>query len=264
MPALELIAGQATAPGGTLTALAMNTGNTNTIRNTPVDTKIILLAIWALTQAKGQFQVRSPRLHDNIKGITLNSVANDADILYPVGQKQNLISQDTLNLLISGSAVAGEIEQAALLLYYPELPGIAGRFITPDELLQKTKNIMTVQNNITPGITGDYSGSQAINTTDDNFKANTDYALIGYQCDVALTAIRWIGADLGNIGVGGPGNQADKMITRDWFVNLSKHYNLPLIPVFNSANKSAILVDVMTNQAVVTPTINSIFAELSG
>ena len=263
MPALEVLAGQVTAPGATLTPITMNTGNTLTIRNAPIDTKVILVATWALNQVTGQMAVKSPRLHDNVNGITLNVASADADILTPLGIAQALITQDTLSVSLSGSGGAGAIEKCALLIYYPELPGIAGRFISPKELKSRLKNIMTVTNTLTTGITGNYSGEEAINAEQDNFKANTDYALIGYQTDANANVIRWRGADVGNIGIGGPGNLNDKTITRDWFVKISDAYDIPMIPVFNSANKSSILIDCHVDENGINPVVNSIFGELN-
>ncbi len=262
MPALELIAGHTIAPGTTLTNITVNTGNSLTVRNAPIDTKIQMICSWALNQVPGTIQIRSPRLHDNVNGIQFNVTSADPDVLWPLNIPQNLISQDKINVLQSGSANAGDIEMSCLLIYYPELPGIAGRFINAEELKTRTKNIMTATNSITTNNTGDYSGEMAINSTQDNFKANTDYALIGYQTDFNCNCIRWRGADVGNIGVGGPGNGNDKALTRDWFLKLSLKYDLPLIPVFNSANKNSILIDAQVDENSANPTVNSIFSEL--
>src|SRR5574341_1219202 len=94
--ALELLSGRATAPGATLTALTMAAGNSLTIRNTPFDTDIRLLSIWAFNNAAGIFRVRSPKLHDNVQGIRQRITANDPIPELPLGQWQKLVPQDTL------------------------------------------------------------------------------------------------------------------------------------------------------------------------
>lgn len=263
MPALELISGYVTAPDTTITALTMCTNNSKTIRNSPLDSNIQLLSAWVTSQTAGILQIRSPRLHDNVDGIQFNSVADNNKVLFPLGAMQKLISQDVLSIGLSGSATSGDIEQASLLVFYEDLPGIEAKFINADELKSRTKNIMTVSNTLALSTSGDYTGSEAINAEEDNFKANTDYALIGYQVSAQCGCVRWSGSDIGNLGVGGPGNAADADVTREWFKLLSEKFDLSLIPVFNSANKGAILIDGQQDEDGADVTVNSIFAELS-
>jgi len=71
------------------------------------------------------------------------------------------------------------------------------------------------------------------------------------------------GADVGNLGLGGPGNEVIRELTRKWFLWLSEETGLPLIPVFNSANKGAILIDGAQDENGADTTVTSIFAELA-
>jgi len=263
MPALEIIGGMATAPAATLTALTMFTGNSNTIRNCQEDSPIHLLNAWADVQGAGTLRIRSPRLHDNVQGIRVGTVVSEPVPLLPMGKPQKLIPQDTLTVELSGSSTAGDIESAALLIYYANLPGIEARFITPQELRERMVNIEAVENTIATGVAGGWSGEEAINAEFDNFKANTDYALIGYQVSAECLAVRWRGSDTGNLGVGGPGHAERKDMTANWFVALSDAFGVPLIPVFNSANKSALLVDAAQDENGVDVTVTSIFAQLA-
>ena len=263
MPALEILAGIATAPSTTITALTMSTGLTNTIRNCGDETEVKLLNAWADVQGVGTLQARSPKMHDNVRGISLATSVAEVDPLLPLGFAQRLYSQDTLTLGISGSATAGDIETGCFLIYYPELPGIDARFITPDELRSRGRGIMGQMNTLATGTAGNFSGSEAINVEFDNWKANVDYALVGYMVDVDCAAVRWIGSDSGNLGVGGPGNAKDKQLTSRWFVTLSEAFDLPLIPVFNAANKSSILIDAAQDENGADVTVTSLFVELA-
>lgn len=262
MPALELLTGFATAPSSTFTPLTMATGNSNTVRNTNDLSPVQLLTTWQDKQAVGAFRIRSPRLHDNVVGLTMEDVIAVPLPTMPMGISQTLIPQDTLTLEITGSAVGGDIETACMLLYYENLPGIDARLIDSDELRLRTANLMSAQNTLALGTAGGYSGQVAINATQDNFKANTDYALIGYTHSVQCAAIRWQGADTGNLGVGGPGDITNPQITATWFSMLSDLFRLPLIPVFNSANKNAILIDGAQDENGADTVVTSIFAEL--
>lgn len=260
--AIDTITGRVTAPGATLTALTMSAGDTLTVRNAPIDSMVRFLQAWADNQAAGTFRVRSPRLHDNVEGIRLDVTASDVVPLMPERFSQPLIPQDTLVAELSGSAVAGDIESAALMLFYDNLPGISARLIDPATLLANMVNIMTVENTLALGAAGGYSGEEALTAEFDQLKANTDYALLGYLVDAECLGVFWRGSDTGNLRVGGPGNELGREFTRHWFYRQSMVYQMPLIPVFNSANKDAILVDGVQDENGTDVTVTSIFAQL--
>lgn len=260
---MELIAGQATAPGATFTALTMNAGNSATVRNTQIDQMIMLISAWACNQAVGVFRARSPKLHDNVQGIRLDVTAGDPKPLLPKFHRQRLFPQDELTLDITGSAVPGDIEMAALLIAYMDLPGISGRFITPEQLFQNGVNTLTVENTIATGVAGGYSGEEAITAEFDLLKANVDYALVGYLVDAQCNAVRWRGSDFGNLGIGGPGDELGRDYTKDWFLNIAQQFGDAWIPVFNAANKDSVLVDAHQDENGTDVTLTSILVELA-
>lgn len=262
MPGLELLTGFATAPSTTFTALTMGAGNTLTVRSAPLEARPLLLQIWSDQQTAGNARVRSPRLHDNVQGIRLFSVASEVQPLLPPGRPQMLVSQDTLIAEITGSATVGDIETMCMLVYYPDLPGIEARFISPTELLDRARNVVAVENTLALGTAGGYSGEESINAEFDLMKANTDYALAGYLTSAECACIRWRGVDTGNLGVGGPGNEVSKTLTAEWFILLSRWYGLPLIPIFNSANRAGFLIDGAQDENGTDPTVTSLFYEL--
>jgi hypothetical protein len=260
---LEVITGIATAPSSTFTGLTMASGNSLTVRNARLDSKVWLLDAWAFNNVAGTLRVRSPKLHDNVQGIRLPVTASDATPLLHRGYPQRLIPQDTLIAELTGSAVGGQIETASLLLYYEDLPGQMARFIDIPTLMKAGVNDIGVSLAITTGVGGNYTGQRAVNADFDLFKANTDYALVGYQVSAAGGTVRWQGVDVGNLGIGAPCTVTSKHMTASWFLRLTHHFGIPLIPVFNSANRGGILVDVATSQAGTAVTVVSIFVELA-
>ena len=260
---LELVAGQATAPSTTFTALTMNAGNTATIRSARMDARVLLLSAWADVQGAGQFRIRSPRLHDNLQGIRLDTVVSDVKPLLPLPFRQPLIPQDPLTLELTGSATGGDIESAALLIWYEDLFGVEAKLLTHMAVLERMVHLVTSENTISTGTAGGYSGEEAINAEIDTLKANTDYALLGYLADAECLAVRWRGTDTGNLGVGGPGDDAGRDYTRDWFQRLSRAFDLPLIPSFNAANKDNVLVDAHQDENGTDVTVTTILAELA-
>lgn len=261
--ALELLTGFATAPGATLTAVTMAAGNSLAIRNCDMTKRVTLLETWTDNQAAGIWRIRSPKMHDNVQGLRYRSTASDTSPLAPFGVGQRLFPQDVLTVEISGSAVAGDIETGALLVYYEDLPGAAARFIGYDELMRRGVNLLTVETSHVAGVAGGYSGQVAFNSSFDLLKANTDYAMIGYVTNLESACIRWLGADTGNLGVGGPGNETLRHVTCEWFQRLSMRWSIPLMPVFNSANKAGILVDVAQDENGGTSVVNTVLVELA-
>lgn len=246
--AIELLGGQVTAPSTTLTALTMFTGNTLTVRNSKQDQPVRLLTCWADNQGAGILRIRSPDLHDNVQGMRLPVVVSEAYPLLPGVGKQHLMPQDTLTVELSGSATAGDIEQAFLLVQYDDLPGIEGRFLTAEEFDAQSCELVCIENTIATGTAGGWSGEEAIDAEFDLLRANTDYAILGYLVSAECGAVRWRGTDFGNLGVGGPGIADAGWLTREWFLWLARQSGLPTIPVINSANASSILVDAAQDE----------------
>jgi hypothetical protein len=259
---MEVITGFATAPSTTFTALTMASGNSATVRNARLDARIWLLSVWADNQTAGTFRIRSPKLHDNVQGLRFDVTASDVVPFYSMGYAQRLIPQDALILEITGSAVAGDIETAGLLLWYEDLPGTAARLTTYEDIVRRGMNVVTVENTLALGTAGGYSGEEAINAEFDLLKANTDYALVGYTVDAECAVVGWRGADFGNLRIGGPGNETLRHVTSDWFSRLSRSFGLPLIPVFNSANRAGLLIDGAQDENGTDTTLTSILVEL--
>jgi len=268
--ALELVAGQVTNPGGATVALTMNAGNSATVRNAQLSSVVGLVQTWANFHNIGLWRIRSPKLHDNVQGIRFRIPAADVGPLVVPGLFQRLVPQDTLTLELNTAAGAGVIEQAAMLLYYTDLPGNAARLIGIPELEKRTNNMWTTEISIAPGVAGGYSGQVAINSSFDNFKANTDYALVGYTVDVRCTCVRFTSPDFSNLGIGGPGLVSgtaaiggSRWVTERWFYTLTEELGIPLIPVFNAANKFGTLVDVMQDNGGAAVVVTAYLHELA-
>lgn len=252
---LELVSGFVTAPGAVFTPWTLAAGNSLAVRSANINAPVFMISAWAQNQVAGVLRVRSPRLHDNVQGIRMRVPAALTLPMYPSmlgaspGQfAQPLVPQDILIVEQTGSGVGGQIEDGSLLLYYADLPGISARLTDAATVMKFGKNMIGQEVPVTTGVAGGYSGQVAINVSFDNFKANTDYALVGGMSDVRKGSVRIQGVDTGNLGVGFPGEPSIRDETASWFLNLSQEFGLPLIPVLNSANKSAILVDATDSQ----------------
>jgi len=263
--AMEIIAGFATNPGSTITTVTMATTNSATVRGTDTSKGTWLLSTMAFNATAGELRITSPRLHDQAQGIRNRVTAALAVPLTPghanAAFAQRLYAQDNLTIQISGGG--GELDNAALLIGYDDLAGIAGRFIDHATLKKAGVNILTAEVTVTAVATGNWGGAVAINSSLDTLIANTDYAIVGFMTDTRGCAVGITAVDFGNLRVGGPCEPSIRDQTQNWFQQLADAFNAPYIPVFNSANKTTTLIDVNTNGAGGTYIINLELVQLA-
>lgn len=259
--AMEVVSAFVTNPGATVSPTTIATGDSFAVRNFNPGAVAYLCDIWGQQATKGIVRVRSPRLHDNVQGIRLQNAAATPQPLLADDLYIPLYAQDTLTVEQSGDAA--DTDCVSWLNYYTDLPGTNARLYTWEEIKPRIVQVMGTEVDITTGGTkGQYGGAVTINSTFDQFKANTDYAILGYLCDTAISTLGIKCADFGNLRLGGPGS-TQRLETRDWFIRNDKSLPFPCIPVFNAANKGNCVVDVVAN-VTATATVNVIIcAQLS-
>lgn len=258
--ALEVIIARAINPGAGPTAYVAGSGDSFAVRNFGSG-NTWLENVWAQQATAGFIQIRSPRLHDNVRGLRVRIPAATVRAELADNIRQRLYAQDLLTL--EGAGGAAETDTMALLMHYDNVDGLDARLATWDQLAPRVVNILSQEVATTAGATaGDWPAGSAINASSDLLKANTDYAIIGYVTDVACLAVTVRGPDTGNVRVGGPG-PAEPIETRDWFVSLSNAIGGPAIPVINSANKAGTIVSVVHTTANQAVNVDLILAELT-
>jgi hypothetical protein len=263
--AIECVGGSATNPGANLTTLTPSTGQSFVIRGTDTTKGTWLLNAWAFNATAGELRITSPRLHDQVQGIR-NRVL--AALTYPLiagplndAFTQRLYAQDNLTVQLSGGGA--EIDCAALLVGYDDLAGVSGRFIDQPTLLKNGLNVVTAEVTVAAVATGVFGGGVAINSSFDNLIANTDYAILGGMTDTRGCAVGITGVDLGNLRVGFPCEPTLRFQTQNWFEELAVAFSTAYIPVFNSANKTQTIIDVLTNGGAGSFTVNLQLVQLT-
>lgn len=260
--ALQMVTGFVTAPSTTLTAWTMASGDTLAVRSMAEGSQAHLLNVWCDNQAAGSIQIKSPLFHDDVTGIQANIVASEVYPLLPQFIGQRLYSQDTLSVKQSGSATAGDIESGSMLLYYDNVNGADAKLFMPGEIFPRIQHIMTAYNTLALGTSGGYSGEEKITDEINNWKANRDYALLGYVVSAECCSVGWRGNATANLRLGGPGNETQKEMTANWFVYLSQMTGKPCIPVFNTADNASILIDGVQDENGTDVLVTSYFALL--
>lgn len=236
---LEAIGYQATAATVAGSAATAFTNDSLTVKNGRGDVAAFLIGWIIKNQTLGFQQLIWPSGHDTTRGMRAVSLTSCVASAMSIGSHAPLMAQELISATIGATAVAGDIEQGIMLLFYPDLPGQDARLITSEELDRRSRRLLTVAAQIAPGTAGNWGGSEAINTDSDLLRANTDYAILGGLSEADITAIGISGPDFGNARVAIPGATNEPSLTNRWFYMLSFWTGLPCIPVFNSANKGA-------------------------
>jgi len=258
---LELITASTTAAGSSGAAAAAVTGDSLTIKNSKGPGQI--LALWNQNQADGWVQIVKPSGHDTTRGV--RQVVDSANImnLLAAGIPLGVEPQELLSVTIAGSATAGDVENAMMQVWYEDLPGVQGRFITWQEL-QKRANMMklnTIQATLTGAAAG-YTGSELITAESDLLQANKDYAVLGITTNIPCGAVYIYGPDTAYQKCAVPGGVSEADYGRDWFCSLARAFDRPLIPIINSGNKASTYFGFVQNENNISPQVSMLLAIL--
>lgn len=244
---LQLLTATTIAPGATGAAANAVTGDSLAVQNSRGSAGVKILSVWQTNQVAGFGQIAFPSAHDTTRGYRAGTPIGVNPALLPFGVTIDLNPQELLAITLAGSAVAGDVEQMSMLIRYGDMPGIAGRFISAQELDSKTAKLTTIEQSIVSVAGPGYSGEVAINTTSDLLLANRDYAVIGMTSRTAVHAVTLRGPDFGNVRIGAPGVLRPE-IAAQYFALLSRIHGEDTVPVINSGNKAATFVGVATDE----------------
>lgn len=259
---LSLQAYSGTAINTTIAALAAVTGDSLSIPHFAPGKRAWIIQAWNDVQAAGTMRVRSPKWHDNVNGIRIDTIASDPVALLPMGARQEIYSGETLVVELAGSATAGDVEFICLLRYFEELSAQHARLLSWEDVRRRMLNLLTVENTIATVATGIWGGSEAINAEIDQFQTGFDYAILGYVVDTECAAVAYQGPSFANERVGGPGFETQRDVTREWFVRLSQAHDLPLVPVFNANDKANTNVLALQDENGADTTVTTFLAQL--
>lgn len=249
MPALDAIASYQGTSGSTLAAGTMATGDSATIRNFPQSAFARLIAaMYDDVTTPLAWRIRSPLLHDNVRGIQFGPGAAAPAALFPYGIQQPLEAQDQLTFELSTAASTGKALGVAQV-FYSDLPGASARLYSPGDILGLVANVKPVTVAVGSGAnTAGQWYDLVMTTTESLLRANTDYAVLGATLDVAVAALAVKGLDTGNLRCAVPGG-TNNPYGAWYFLHLARETGLPTIPVINAANAGSTYVSIISSAA---------------
>lgn len=245
--ALQLLAGTVNAGGAGYNTVTAAPGSSFTVAAGVSEGAIYLEQVWAKGTTTDQTQIFSPRMHDNNVGIRLQTGTTLNRRLLPWGSDQPLYPADTptIQTHATGAAQSG----IGVLYEYLDLPGANGRFANWTDVQPRIEQVYGQQVAVTSSATiGTFGTSVALNAATDNFRANRDYALLGYTVNAACLAVAITGPDTSNYAVGGPGDP-DPIWTFDWFKVAAIQTGRPFIPIIAANNRAATFVQAVDTAA---------------
>lgn len=206
-----------------------------------------------------RFRLLSARLHDNVTGVSFQALESPTEFLLPPEASQPLYSADVLVAQMDAAASSDTV--AALLNYYTDLPGITQNLYTWPQIKSRIIDYKPVEVDCTSAATIGQWSDTLITTTENQLKADYEYAVLGIEGSAAFCAVGVKGSATGNLRVCAPGASPTLRLT-DYFVTMSNEDGKPFIPVFNSNDRFAFYVSVLANTANATDNVFLILARL--
>jgi hypothetical protein len=251
--------------GGAFEALAAGTGDSLAVPNFDKGTRAWLLEAWGATgAAAADFDIRSPSLHDNIRGIRFayepKPAAGNPQQFLPGRIRQPLYATDVLIAEVNGTATNNV--GLNLLSYFESLPGADQRLTSWGEIDSRVVNMVGIFVGPTAGAAGDYGANRLLNQDDARLNANTDYAILGATSQIAAETLSFIAPETSGRRITMP-LAVDEQDSGQWFVHLAEKYNLPLIPIINSNNAGNVVLQVADASGATVPHVTVLMAELS-
>lgn len=263
MVALDTVAGGVSAGIATRAAITMAAGDSLGVRAYPDGASAWLegVAFHAAVAANvGDFRVRSPRMHDNVSGLSFKPGELNTAYSLPAQVRQKLYPADQLVVEILGGAAA-EFQEVCLFNYYDQLPGSDAPYAMWGDISGNIVEYKTFYTTLGAAAANTWSDTP-ITTTDNQLIADTKYAVLGYDTDTGMTAIGVKGQETGNLRACGPG-QTTEFPTSEYFVRMSDKHQTPHIPVISANNRFATYVSAVSRAAIAgTEKVTLILAEL--
>lgn len=242
-----------------LTNASATSGDSFSIRSFDHPAWAKLFAVTVQGSGTRQARITSPRLHDNVTGLTFQSPESPSEFLLPPEVGQDLYSVDALVPQLDAAASSDTV--AALHIYYKDLDGISADLRSWADIKDKIVNLKSMEVSITTSGTIGAWQDTAINTTDNQLKADYKYAVLGFEPSAAVAVVGLKGPSTGNLRVCMPAAVSTFPLT-DYFILMGERHGVPMIPVFKANDRANTYISAAANTASVATNVYAIIAQL--
>lgn len=248
-----------TGAGIGLTNATAATGDSFNVRSfdNPAWAKLLALVV----QGSGTRQARltSPRLHDNVTGLTWQSAESPAEFLLPPEIGQDLYSVDALVPQLDAAATSDSI--ATMHIYYKNLEGISADLRHWQDVKPHIINLKVMEVAVITSATIGAWSDTVITTTENQLKADYKYALLGFEESAALCSVGIKGPATGNLRICAPAATSTYPLT-DYFIWMGERHGLPMIPVFKANDRANTYISACANTASQASNVYAVLAQL--
>ena len=220
------------------------TGDSLTVQNFVPGTLCELLCVTATCDKAVTLQLTAPSFSDTSRGIRLRAGVDYDGVIshWPIGQR--LRETEKISALIDTIAGGGNVVAGFTLhIYYQNLPGRSGYYMTPETVRQQGVRSITVEGTLSAQTALAWGPASKITAGSDLMRAQRPYALVGgaIQADGLGLGIR--APDWANTRIVIPSRDSFEPDSNDWFRVMSRMIGRAAIPVFNSGNKDSIYIE---------------------
>lgn len=254
---LDLHNAATTAVG--LTATTPATGDSLAVRSFDPGAHAYFEALFLQGSGTRQARITSPRLHDNVTGLTFQTAESPAQFLFPRQAAQELYAVDQLVVQVDAAASSDTV--AGLLNYYTDLKGISADLRPWREVRDQVINYKTVEVDLTTSATIGQWTDTAVNTTENQLKADYAYAVLGFETQTALLCMGLKGPATGNLRICAPG-ATETLDIGSYFIEMEERQGRPFIPVFKANDRANTFLSAAANTASVAAKVYMICAQL--
>ena len=266
-------ASKANTTGGTFAdTLAANSGDSLAVANF-VNGNAAVVKAWGIdSDAVAELAWTNSRfdsVHDPQYGVRFNipalipggaAVVGSHDLIDPPS-KIPMYAGDT-NVLTVTTTAADDI-MVTYLTEYDDLPGTFGQFAsweTVQALRETTIGLRCAP--VASGTPGLYGTARALNADDTRLTGGKYYAVLGWTLQTVCTTITLKGPSTGNNRVGLPGG-ALTLDTMMGFVQMSREFGKPLIPILNGYDAASYFLEAADGEASTSPKVDLFMYQLS-
>jgi hypothetical protein len=249
----------ATTAIGLTAATVTNSGDSFGVRSFDPPAWAKLEGVTLMGSGTQQVRVLSPRLHDNVTGLTWESPESPTQFLMPKDIGEPLYSADTLTVQMSAAASSDTV--AALNVYYSDLSGVDQKLATWEQVKSSMIRTKIIEVAVTSSATIGAWTDTVITTTENQLKADYSYAVLGFQQTTAVAVVGLKGPATGNMRVCAPGS-TETLEMSSYFIEMSLRHGTPHIPIFKANDRAATNISVAANTASVSTHVYAVLAQL--